>query len=157
MLRQFTATVYIFDGERVLLIHHKKLGKWLPPGGHIDANELPPDAAVREAFEETGLHVELIRDENIDIDYPNARSFARPWMCLLEEIPAHGEQGAHQHMDFIYVGRPIGGEVVHNGDETHAIRWFTAEDIEGLKPEIEIFQETVDTITALIASRSHHA
>jgi 8-oxo-dGTP pyrophosphatase MutT (NUDIX family) len=39
------------------MLKHKKLGKWLPPGGHIEPNELPDDAACREVLEETGLKV----------------------------------------------------------------------------------------------------
>lgn len=157
MERQFTATVYIIDEGRVLLIHHRKLNKWLPPGGHLDANELPPECAIREAFEETGLKIELVLDENIHISEPNASSFARPWMCLLEEIPAIGDQPHHQHIDFIYIGRPAGGEVTHNGDETHDIRWFTLDEVLKLRVEVEIFQETVDTIVTLLPARSHHA
>lgn len=148
--RQFTATTYIIDNQSVLLIHHKKLNKWLPPGGHMDPGELPPEAALREAFEETGLHVELIEQENIRIDRHNAKSFARPWMCLLEEIPAFGKEEAHQHVDFIYVAKPSKGEVTHNIDETHGIRWFNRAELETLKPEVDIFQETLETIHKLL-------
>jgi 8-oxo-dGTP pyrophosphatase MutT (NUDIX family) len=149
--RQFTATVYIIDKQSVLLIHHKKLNKWLPPGGHMDPNEIPPEAAIREAYEETGLHIELLEQENIHINQKNAKSVARPWMCLLEEIPKIGAEEAHQHIDFIYVGKPTRGEVTHNVDETHGIRWFTIEDLEKLKPEVDIFQETLETIRKLLS------
>src|SRR5688500_10821251 len=44
----------------VLLHWHRRLGLWLPPGGHIDPGELPDEAAVRETLEETGLAVELL-------------------------------------------------------------------------------------------------
>lgn len=148
--RQFTATAYIIDKQSTLLIHHRKLNKWLPPGGHIDPNEIPSDAAVREAFEETGLHVEIIEQENITIDRYNAKSFPRPWMCLLEEIPAHGKDEAHQHIDFIYLTKPIKGEIVHNQDETHEIRWFSLQELERLKPDEEIFLETLETLRKLL-------
>jgi len=151
MIRQFTATVYILDkdNKKVLLIHHKKLGKWLPPGGHIDPNETPPEAAIREAKEETGLDVELIKQENIWIDRLNAKSLIRPYLCLLEEIPAHGDQPAHQHIDQIFVGRVIGGDLNHNNDEIHDMRWFSLDDLKTLKPEVEIFEETLETIKQL--------
>ena len=87
MERQFTATVYILNEERVLLIQHRKLGKWLPPGGHIDPNETPPEAAKREVLEETGLEVELIQQENVWINSWNANSFERPLHVLTRRNP----------------------------------------------------------------------
>lgn len=150
MERQFTATVYILDNKKVLLIHHKKLQKWLPPGGHMDPNETPPEAAIREAKEETGLDVKLILQENVWITRWNANSFARPYLCLLEEIPAFGDTPAHQHIDFIYVAEPAGGTLTHNSKETKDIRWFTLEEIESLQSDQEIFEETKQTLKKLM-------
>src|SRR6185437_245535 len=85
--RHFTATAYILENGRALLLKHPKLGKWLPPGGHVEPNETPPECAKREAREETGLRVELIPQENLWLNYSNAASFERPYLCLLENIP----------------------------------------------------------------------
>ncbi len=156
MERQFTATVYIVDGERVLLIFHRKLQKWLPPGGHLDPNELPPEGAKREAFEETGLIIELISHENIWIQRWNAVSFERPYLCLLEEIPATPKQAAHQHIDFIYLGRPIGGELKQNISETEGIRWFTREESAQLKSDEDIFLETQQVIDQILTATVLH-
>ena len=150
MERQFTATVYIIDKEQVLLIYHRKLQKWLPPGGHLDANETPPEGARREAREETGIEIEFIRQENIWIDRWNAKSFERPYLCLLEEIPAHGDKPAHQHIDMIYLAKPIGGQETHNHEETEGLKWFSLEDLERLKPDIEIFEETLETLRTIL-------
>ena len=60
MERQFTATLYIFFEGKTLLHCHPKLGKWVPPGGHLEPNETPPEAAIREAKEETGLDVAIL-------------------------------------------------------------------------------------------------
>ena len=60
MIRHFTASSYIFNNNKTLLIYHKKLKKWMAPGGHIDENEAPHEAAIRETLEETGLKVEII-------------------------------------------------------------------------------------------------
>ena len=43
VLRHFTVAVFVVHDRRVLLHYHRKLGKWLPPGGHIEANELPDE------------------------------------------------------------------------------------------------------------------
>jgi ADP-ribose pyrophosphatase YjhB (NUDIX family) len=53
MKKQYTATVFILQDDKVLLIYHKKLKKWLPPGGHLEEGELPSAGAIREAKEET--------------------------------------------------------------------------------------------------------
>jgi hypothetical protein len=73
-------------------------------------------------------------------------SFERPFMCLIENIPSHGDHPAHQHVDFIYRGRPISGELCSEGTE---LRWFTLDEILALQPSGEIFPDTVEAITAL--------
>ena len=150
MERQFTATVYIIDRDRVLLIQHRKLCKWLPPGGHIDPNETPPEAARRDAQEETGLEIEFVKQENVWIDRWNAKSFERPYMCLLEEIPAHNTQPAHQHIDMIYLARPVNCEILENTKETLGIRWFTIDELEELEPDVDIFSETLQVVRDLL-------
>lgn len=147
MKRHFTATVYLLKGDQVLLLFHPKLKKWLPPGGHIEANESPPMAAQREVLEETGLEFIFIHQENIWIDRWNAKSFERPYLCLMEEIPEHNGVPAHQHMDFIYLGKPIGNKgPVSDGP----ICWFTLEEIEALKDDKEIFVETKEVLRTLL-------
>lgn len=155
MKREFTATVYIIENEKVLLIYHKKLQKWLPPGGHIEENETPPEAAVREALEETGLHIELNKQENIWIDRWNAKSMERPYMCLLEEIPEHKGVPAHQHMDMIYTAHPIQGDLSENPEETEGIHWFTWSEIESLEDDVEIFAETKSVLNMLIGEKAY--
>src|SRR3989344_2869084 len=59
----FTTSIYIVYEHKVLLHKHKKLHIWLPPGGHIELDEDPNEAAIREAKEETGLDVELVGEE----------------------------------------------------------------------------------------------
>ena len=56
----FTVAIFVVHDGRVLLIHHRKLDQWLPLGGHIELDEDPEAAALREAKEESGLDVELI-------------------------------------------------------------------------------------------------
>mgnify|MGYP003393128033 CR=1 FL=1 len=74
MKRDFTATCHVICDDKVLLIYHKKFKKWLPPGGHMEANETPAEAAKREVFEETGLLVEFISQDTINISNSNAKS-----------------------------------------------------------------------------------
>lgn len=140
MKRQFTASVLIVKEERILLVFHKKYQKWIQPGGHMHADETPPEAALREAFEETGLHVEFIEKENMWIDYPHAISIARPYACLLENIPAYKEEPPHQHIDLIFLTQPIVGQEIHE-EKNPEVRWFSLEELESLESEKEIFPE----------------
>lgn len=148
MIRQYTGTVYILFEDRVLLHFHKKFNKWLPPGGHVEPNELPHEAALREAFEETGLRVQIIEQENIKIDEKNAISIPRPYLTLLEHIPAIGSEPPHQHIDFVYVGTTDTPET--NGVEE--CRWFSIDDINRLVDEVEAFPDIKQVAKQVLVS-----
>ena len=64
MEKHFTATVYILNDQKVLLHRHQKTGKYLPPGGHIEKNETPVEAALREVKEEAGIEVITSNEEH---------------------------------------------------------------------------------------------
>lgn len=151
MEKHFTASVFIVKNQKVLLIYHRKLNKWLPPGGHLKPEETPPQAAIREALEETGLEITLINQENVWIERWNAKSFERPYLCLLEEVPAHRDQPAHYHMDLVYVGYPVGGVESANPQECGGLRWFDLKEINLLKQDVEIFIETTQVISNLLS------
>lgn len=68
--RHFTVAVFAVWEGKVLLHRHRKLGMWLPSGGHIEQGELPYDAAVREVLEETGLRLELVGEKREDVSDP---------------------------------------------------------------------------------------
>lgn len=141
MERQFTATVYVFHEHKVLLHLHTKLGKWLPPGGHLEPNETPPEAARREVREETGLEIEFIEQENLKVDAYNGVSIERPFLCLLEHIPAHKDKPAHQHIDMIYLARPV--KVLENLND---FRWFSYEELHHL----ELFPDVQEVLRLLL-------
>lgn len=126
MERQFTATVYLFHEGKVLLHPHPKFSKWLPPGGHLEANETPPEAARREVFEETGLEITFLQQENIQVHAYNAVSLERPFFCLLENIPECPDQPAHQHIDFIYIALPAVQPVPTSF--ANGFQWLTLEE-----------------------------
>jgi ADP-ribose pyrophosphatase YjhB (NUDIX family) len=146
MEKQMTATAYIIHEDKVLLLLHPKLNKWLPPGGHLEANELPPEGAIRETLEETGLEIALLKDEHLWVERWNAQSFERPWQCLLEHIPAYQDKPAHQHIDFVYLAKVVGGSISQAHQDLQPIRWFSCEEVLALKADEEIFVETQMTI-----------
>lgn len=77
MERHLTATTMVVCQNKTLLHLHKKLGIWLPVGGHIDEGELPEHAALREVREETGLDVELYNPD-ASILFGNVTQCIRP-------------------------------------------------------------------------------
>jgi 8-oxo-dGTP pyrophosphatase MutT (NUDIX family) len=102
--------VFVVCGGRVLLHWHRKLGRWLPPGGHIEAGELPDEAARRETLEETGVEVELVDGAASAAGGSGGdaaegpRRLTQPLGIQLEDIAPH-----HQHVDLIYAARPRAG------------------------------------------------
>jgi 8-oxo-dGTP pyrophosphatase MutT (NUDIX family) len=72
---------------------------WLPCGGHVEPNELPDDAAVRETFEESGVLVDLVGERTVDVSGPTA--LVRPRGVQLEPI-----EPGHEHVDLIYFAVP---------------------------------------------------
>ena len=99
--RDFTVAVFVVHNNHVLLHPHKKLGLWLPPGGHIDAPELPDEAAIREVREEAGITIELVGERGVNLTGTGMPlQLVRPEGIQLETIAAD-----HQHIDLIYFAR----------------------------------------------------
>ena len=134
MNRQFTATVYIFHNDKVLLHRHLKHNKWLPPGGHVEANETPPEAARREVKEETGLDIEFIRQENLTIEAYNGISIERPFLCHLQNIPETKKEAAHQHIDSIYLG--LIADEKQLSQIPPEFQWLTLDEVKKLGEEL---------------------
>ena len=149
MKKHFTATIYIFHQGKALLHIHSKLKKWLPAGGHIEANETPPEAARREAKEETGLDIVFIEQENIKLRSNSALSFERPFLCLLEPMPSYKDEEAHQHMDMIYLAHPK-----QDADlsivEKHRFCWFSQKDL--IPIEQDLFPDTRELLDYLFTN-----
>lgn len=113
---------------------------WLPPGGHIDDNETPDEAVVREIKEETGLDVELLGSESRpDPADGKVRFLKRPALVQLENID--DPKGFHQHVDLIYFCRPTGGKLRLAAGELDCVRWFSPDDL----GSAEIVEEVRDT------------
>ena len=107
-----TASALVVDEslERVVLLHHRKLGKWLQPGGHCDGDANLGGVAWREASEETGLDGLELVPRLIDLD--------------IHDIPARPGEPAHRHLDsrFLVVA-PFAAEPRIN-HESRDVRWF---------------------------------
>ncbi|TZF90048.1 NUDIX hydrolase [Lysobacter lacus] len=107
----FTGSAWLVDrgGTRVLLTHHRKLGRWLQLGGHADGDPDLSRVALKEAEEESGLDDLTLEPGLFDLD--------RHW------IPARGDTPAHWHYDVRYVVRAGGNEAFVVSDESLALAW----------------------------------
>lgn len=124
--RDFTVATFVLHDGKVLLLWHKKLSMWLPPGGHIDPNELPDEAAIREVKEETGLDVVLLSQPSLP-PIPGPLQLARPEGIQLEDISP-----GHQHIDLIYFARPADPTAVRPfaNDEVERVGWYGRADLD---------------------------
>ena len=173
-LQQFQAKIcltasgcFIHDGK-VLLIKHTKLGLWLNPGGHLEANEAPHQAAEREFFEETGIRTKAVllygaeaKGESQNVPSPFATNLH--WVSKENywgRVQAAGkaetvkqkvwERGCEQHLNMCFLVEPVGSIEYQMSPESTDIRWFSKEDLAALSPteipgdvlsEIEIARE----------------
>ena len=110
------------DHGKVLLLKQEKSKYWLLPGGHIDDNELPHEAAIREVKEETGLDIELLQKP----DEKARTAIATPLPCPhhAQLLPCRDKKD----VSLYYTARVIGGELKIDSESKEA-KWFTKEEI----------------------------
>ena len=122
-----TGSAWLVDaaGERALLTHHRKLGRWLQLGGHSDGDPDPLAVALREAHEESGLAVRPLDEAVFDLD--------------VHLIPARGDEPAHRHYDvrFLLVAEH---DRFRKNDESHALEWVPADAVRALTGEESVLR-----------------
>jgi 8-oxo-dGTP pyrophosphatase MutT (NUDIX family) len=114
-------------GDRVILVHHRKLGRWLQPGGHCDGDSNVSRVAWREASEETGLRSIVPASQAVyDVD--------------VHTIPAHETEPAHFHYDvrFRFLADP--DEAPLASAESRAVRWVGLEEARRLSGERSVLR-----------------
>jgi 8-oxo-dGTP pyrophosphatase MutT (NUDIX family) len=113
-----TGSAWIIDenASAVLLVHHKKLNRWLQPGGHADGDENIIKVANKEAWEETGLNsIRLFRNNIFDID--------------IHQIPEHKGIPAHFHHDIRFIFKADRTERIRVSDESNEVAWVPLEEV----------------------------
>ena len=107
-----TASAFVVDVHRrcALLLHHRKLRRWLQPGGHADGDPDLARVALREATEETGIGgLVLARPDPVDLD--------------VHEIAARPAEPRHLHLDVRFLVLAPPGSVPRGNDESTGLRW----------------------------------
>ena len=122
-----TGSAWLVDarGERALLTHHRKLGRWLQLGGHSDGDPDSLAVAMREAREESGLALRALDEAIFDLD--------------VHRIPARGEEPAHLHFDVRFL-LAAESERFRKNDESHALEWVPASGIRALTREESVLR-----------------
>lgn len=135
LLKQWTVSALILHpNRRILLLHHRKLGVWLYPGGHVEPTETPDQALQREVFEETGLRIRMLGecDSQLADVKADVSVLASPYVVLCERI--QDRQEPHYHLDLVYLCQ-VQGElppVLATNSESGGARFVGAHDFEQL-------------------------
>mgnify|MGYP006280733177 CR=1 FL=1 len=125
-----TASGFVVDpgSRKILLILHRKLGRWLQPGGHLERGEAPRDAAEREVREETGLDVEPAAQVPFDVD--------------VHRIPARKAEPAHAHFDLRYLFWADASRRAQSAEVEDAC-WVSLSDLDAWTDETSILRMAV--------------
>ena len=121
-----TGSAWVIDRARThtLMVHHRRLNKWLQPGGHCDGDADVLAVALREVEEETGLRAEPVSDEIFDVD--------------THSIPARKNEPAHIHYDIRYLVVADRSLEPIVSPESRAVAWVSLRKVSHLNPERSI-------------------
>lgn len=127
----YCADVVIVNGDAVLLRVHDKNKLWGFPGGHIELDEDPTQAAIREAREEVGLEVTLVGD------IASEKTSGEQELLIPRFINRHPVSKTHEHIVLVYFGTSNTRAFNQGSTEvSEEIHWFTKEDLDNPKYEI---------------------
>lgn len=113
------------SGAKTLLVLHRKLGRWLNPGGHADGDPDLPAVALKEAREETGL-------SSVKLALASLFDFDRHWIPERKGVPGH------HHYDFRFLCVADDRESLLISDESDELAWKTPDEALALNPEESI-------------------
>lgn len=124
----------VFD-KKILLMLHTKLGKWLFPGGHIESNETPDDAVLREVKEETGLNFKFLQFSPLAQTSGELKKLSIPIHANLHNV------GDHNHYCIYFLGTTDSPTFIKN-KESKELRWFSAKELKKLENVPEHIRKT---------------
>ena len=139
--KHFTASVLVENRGAFLLLYHRKLGLWLYPGGHVERDEEPQDAALRELHEEAAITAALhpcgaAPEMSIAVDASTTAELPMPLSMLCEQIP-EADGGHHWHIDLIYLARAEDEQRGRVASDTDAA-WVTPDEAAAMNCPAEL-------------------
>jgi 8-oxo-dGTP pyrophosphatase MutT (NUDIX family) len=141
----FVADVYIVNNGRVLLRKHDKYKIWLPVGGHIELNEDPNEAAVREVKEEVGLDIEIVATSPFQKAHASLKNYKE--LIPPRFLNRHKVNENHEHVALSYFATSKSDTIQQGETEiSDDIRWLTAQELEdpvlGIDERVKYYART---------------
>jgi len=138
MVRHFCASAFVINplNKKILLVKHHLFDRWVQPGGHIEDDETPEEAATREVFEETGIRTKLIGEK-----FPREDDMIRPL-----GIQSNRKENGDRYFTIIYAAIPNNAdEDLTISNESKDIGWFSREELENMSvfPDIKITMDYI--------------
>ncbi len=141
LLGHVTGSAFLLDSacERVLFTHHRKLNRWLQPGGHADGVSDVAKVALTEAEEESGLAaIEFVTDTLLDVD--------------IHLIPERKQEPAHYHYDCRFLLKSAGSDTFAISEESNDLAWVPLDKVSDYTDELSILR-MLDKTRLLLAAR----
>lgn len=139
MARHFCASAYVVNptNKKILLVKHRKFNKWVQPGGHIESDETPEEAATREVWEETGIKINLLGET-----FPRESDYIRPLGIQKNNSTIKGDT----HIDIIYAAVPRDNTFINSDHkEVTNAGWFSRDELDTMDvfPDIKITMDYI--------------
>lgn len=125
-----TVAGYLFHKGKLLLVHHKKLGIWIPCGGHIEPNETPDQAIKREFKEELNLDITLDDYKEIPKEGNITEECAVPFYCNVHNV------GDHEHYCLFYRCSCKEISQLKHNEELLGCKWFSIEELDRVPADV---------------------
>ena len=137
-MKHFCASAFIINpkDKKILLVKHSDYDKWLQPGGHIEDDETPEEAAIREVYEETGIKIKLLGER-----FPREDDLIRPL-----GVQCNRKKDGNIFFDIIYAAVPNSeNPKIKINDESTEIGWFKRNELDRM-PVFQDVKITMDYI-----------
>ena len=123
----FIADVYVIYNSTVLLRKHDKYKKWFSVGGHVELDEDPNQAALREVKEEVGLDIELFCEKPLfDSKNPNFKHLIPPIF-----LDRHRINPNHEHIGMVYFATSKSNKIIEpDNEKSEGCKWFTMDELD---------------------------